>query len=103
MCFPCTDSVFEKSGKSLKYAAYRIKGIKPVANRVSAKAIAFSAFREVFRSSILSLLSLILVVRMEFEKSMTLGKKDFAAIEYLLRKGRRQVETYSSSGITDIR
>jgi len=42
-------------------------------------------------------------VRREFEKSIRLDKKDFGAIEYLLRKGQRQLEMYSESGIRDIR
>jgi succinate dehydrogenase assembly factor 1 len=41
--------------------------------------------------------------RTEFQKRIKLDKKDFGAIEYLLRKGQRQVEMYSSPGIKDIR
>lgn len=41
--------------------------------------------------------------RSEFQKYATLGKKDFNAIEYLLRKGHRQLEMYSSPGIRNIR
>ncbi|KAL2072822.1 hypothetical protein VTL71DRAFT_12165 [Oculimacula yallundae] len=41
--------------------------------------------------------------RNEFEKAIALDKKDFSAIEYLLRKGQRQIEMYSSPGIKDIR
>jgi len=41
--------------------------------------------------------------RAEFEKSIGLDKKDFGAIEYLLRKGQRQLEIYSAAGIKDIR
>lgn len=40
--------------------------------------------------------------RTEFEKSIGLDKKDFAAIEYLLRKGQRQLEIYKSPGIRNI-
>lgn len=40
--------------------------------------------------------------RTEFERSIGLDKKDFAAIEYLLRKGQRQLEIYSSPGIRNI-
>lgn len=40
--------------------------------------------------------------RTEFERNIGLDKKDFAAIEYLLRKGQRQLEIYSSPGITNI-
>ncbi|KIH90912.1 complex 1 protein (LYR family) protein [Sporothrix brasiliensis 5110] len=41
--------------------------------------------------------------RSEFAKNKGLGKKDFAAIEFLLRKGRRQLDAMSSPGITDVR
>ncbi|KAM3074420.1 hypothetical protein ACMFMF_006432 [Clarireedia jacksonii] len=41
--------------------------------------------------------------RTEFLKNIKLDKKDFGAIEYLLRKGQRQVDMYSSPGIKDIR
>ncbi|KAI0136716.1 hypothetical protein BJ170DRAFT_677586 [Xylariales sp. AK1849] len=40
--------------------------------------------------------------RTEFEKSIAIDKRDFAAIEFLLRKGRRQLEVYSAPGIKDI-
>ncbi|KAL2040050.1 hypothetical protein N7G274_006953 [Stereocaulon virgatum] len=40
--------------------------------------------------------------RSEFAKNVTLDKKDFAAIEYLLRKGQRQLEIYSGPGIKSI-
>ncbi|CAK7224146.1 hypothetical protein SCUCBS95973_005420 [Sporothrix curviconia] len=41
--------------------------------------------------------------RTEFVKHRGLEKRDFGAIEFLLRKGRRQLEVFSSAGITDIR
>ncbi|KAI9053258.1 hypothetical protein LZ554_002225 [Drepanopeziza brunnea f. sp. 'monogermtubi'] len=41
--------------------------------------------------------------RNEFNKAIGLDKKDFSAIEYLMRKGQRQLEMYSSPGIKDIR
>lgn len=41
--------------------------------------------------------------RVEFERNKGLEKKDFSAIEYLLRKGRRQLNTMSSPGIKDVR
>ncbi|CAL3961912.1 unnamed protein product [Diplocarpon coronariae] len=41
--------------------------------------------------------------RTEFEKAIHLDKKDFSTIEYLMRKGQRQLEMYSSPGIKDIR
>ncbi|KAK6841293.1 Complex 1 LYR protein [Apiospora arundinis] len=40
--------------------------------------------------------------RSEMNKNMKIDKRDFAAIEFLLRKGRRQLEVYSAPGITDI-
>lgn len=42
-------------------------------------------------------------VQEEFEKKRRLNKKDFAAIEYLLRKGNRQLELYGSPGVRDIK
>ncbi|KAG9247522.1 hypothetical protein BJ878DRAFT_539232 [Calycina marina] len=41
--------------------------------------------------------------RKEFDKSIYLDKKDFSAIEYLMRKGKRQLEMYASPGIKDIK
>ena len=41
--------------------------------------------------------------RREFQKGVVLDKKDFSTIEYLLRKGERQLEMYSAPGIKDIR
>ncbi|KAG5922240.1 hypothetical protein E4U42_005532 [Claviceps africana] len=41
--------------------------------------------------------------RTEFSRNLSLDKRDFTAIEFLLRKGRRQLDTYSSPGIKDIR
>ncbi|KAJ3473357.1 hypothetical protein NLG97_g10349 [Lecanicillium saksenae] len=41
--------------------------------------------------------------RSEFAKNLAIDKRDFAAIEFLLRKGKRQLEVYSSPGIKDIR
>ena len=35
-------------------------------------------------------------------KSITLDKKDFGAIEYLVRKGQRQLEMYASPRIKNI-
>jgi succinate dehydrogenase assembly factor 1 len=40
--------------------------------------------------------------RTEFRKSIALDKKDFGAIEFLLRKGQRQLDMYSAPGIKDI-
>ena len=43
------------------------------------------------------------IERNEFKEHATLDRKDFAAIEYLLRKGQRQLENYSDPGIKNIR
>ncbi|OAL06841.1 hypothetical protein IQ06DRAFT_4419 [Phaeosphaeriaceae sp. SRC1lsM3a] len=41
--------------------------------------------------------------RAQFRKHLDVGKKDFGTIEYLLRRGRNQLETYRDPGIRDIR
>ncbi|KAI6249995.1 Succinate dehydrogenase assembly factor 1, mitochondrial [Erysiphe necator] len=41
--------------------------------------------------------------RAKFDMNLHLNKKEFMTIEYLLRKGRRQLELYSSSEVSDIR
>ncbi|CAI7673472.1 hypothetical protein N7527_001202 [Penicillium freii] len=41
--------------------------------------------------------------RAEFQKHLSVNKKDFSTIEYLLRKGNRQLELYSTPGIRNIR
>ncbi|KAK4105880.1 hypothetical protein N658DRAFT_415979 [Parathielavia hyrcaniae] len=41
--------------------------------------------------------------RTEFEKNIKVDKRDFGAIEFLLRKGRRQLDMYASPGVKDIR
>ncbi|KAG8421696.1 hypothetical protein J3458_003550 [Metarhizium acridum] len=41
--------------------------------------------------------------RAEFDRNLRIEKRDFAAIEFLLRKGRRQLDVYSNPGIKDIR
>ncbi|KZZ89458.1 Complex 1 LYR protein [Moelleriella libera RCEF 2490] len=41
--------------------------------------------------------------RSEFKRNEAVDRRDFAAIEFLLRKGRRQLEVYSSPGIRDVR
>ncbi|KAK2030732.1 hypothetical protein LX32DRAFT_692300 [Colletotrichum zoysiae] len=38
----------------------------------------------------------------EFDKYITVDKRDFSVVEHLLRKGRRQLETYSSPSIKDV-
>ena len=40
--------------------------------------------------------------RREFEKNLNMDKKDFGAVEFLLRKGQRQLETYEAPNITNI-
>lgn len=40
--------------------------------------------------------------RREFERHVELDKKDFSAVEFYIRKGHRQLETYSAPGITNI-
>jgi len=39
----------------------------------------------------------------EFRQHQHHDKKDYSAIEYMLRKGQRQLETYSSPGIRNIK
>ncbi|KID63728.1 heat repeat protein, partial [Metarhizium hybridum] len=39
--------------------------------------------------------------RSEFDRNLRIEKRDFAAIEFLLRKGRRQLDVYSNPGIKD--
>ncbi|KZL71855.1 heat shock protein [Colletotrichum tofieldiae] len=38
----------------------------------------------------------------EFDRYITVDKRDFSVVEHLLRKGRRQLETYSSPSIKDV-
>ena len=38
----------------------------------------------------------------EFRRGQAMDKKDFAAIELLLRMGARKLELYSSPGVRDI-
>ncbi|KAF6825763.1 hypothetical protein CMUS01_09708 [Colletotrichum musicola] len=40
--------------------------------------------------------------RTEFDKYLAVDKRDFSVVEHLLRKGRRQLETYSSPSIKDV-
>ncbi|KAG9578864.1 hypothetical protein KCU77_g8032, partial [Aureobasidium melanogenum] len=40
--------------------------------------------------------------RSEFRQHQNYDKKDFGAIEYMLRKGQRQLEIYSSPGIRNV-
>ncbi|KAK2005067.1 hypothetical protein LX36DRAFT_649017 [Colletotrichum falcatum] len=40
--------------------------------------------------------------RAEFDMYITVDKRDFSVVEHLLRKGRRQLEMYSSPSIKDV-
>ena len=40
--------------------------------------------------------------RSEFREHQKHDKKDYSAIEYMLRKGQRQLEIYASPGIRNI-
>ena len=40
--------------------------------------------------------------RDEFKKNISVDKRDFSAIEFMLRKGQRQLDIYSAPGIKDI-
>lgn len=40
--------------------------------------------------------------RQEFERNLGIEKRDFGAIEYMLRRGQRQLEIYEDPGIRDI-
>lgn len=43
------------------------------------------------------------VGRNEFRKHRAVDKKDFSAIEYLLRRGRRQLDMYEEAGVRDVK
>ncbi|KAF9730705.1 hypothetical protein PMIN06_006407 [Paraphaeosphaeria minitans] len=43
------------------------------------------------------------LARNEFHKHRAVDKKDFSAIEYLLRRGRRQLEMYEEAGVRDVK
>lgn len=40
--------------------------------------------------------------RGQFRRNSVVNRKDFAAVELLLRRGYRQLETYSSAGVKNI-
>ncbi|KAF2405458.1 hypothetical protein EJ06DRAFT_468742 [Trichodelitschia bisporula] len=40
--------------------------------------------------------------RREFRQHASMDKKDFSAVEFLLRKGHRQLEIYESPGVRDV-
>ncbi|KAJ5172294.1 hypothetical protein N7492_004887 [Penicillium capsulatum] len=56
-----------------------------------------------YRTGVSSQFPTICPVSAEFQKHRSVHKKDFGAIEYLLRKGQRQLEMYASPGIRNIR
>ncbi len=41
-------------------------------------------------------------IRREFRKNSNVDKKDFAAIEFLLRMGNRKLQKYTAPGIRNI-
>jgi succinate dehydrogenase assembly factor 1 len=43
-----------------------------------------------------------ILCRSEFREHQKHDKKDYSAIEYMLRKGQRQLEIYASPGIRNI-
>ncbi|KAF4585807.1 putative Found in Mitochondrial Proteome [Ophiocordyceps camponoti-floridani] len=42
-------------------------------------------------------------VRAEFTRNINIDKRNFDFIEFLLRRGRRQLQVYSSPGVKDVR
>ena len=40
--------------------------------------------------------------RREFKKNASVDKKDFSAVEFMLRMGHRKLEMYAAPGIIDI-
>lgn len=69
---------------------------------ITGYAIAFSRFRKVLHVYTKTTNVGLTVCRAEFHKNQGVGKKDFGTIEYLLRRGRRQLETYQDPGIRDL-
>ncbi|KAK2812370.1 hypothetical protein FQN50_001369 [Emmonsiellopsis sp. PD_5] len=61
-----------------------------------------TALREIRKKPVESQDNFKQFARQEFRKNLSISKKDFSAIEYLLRKGRRQIEMYASPGIRNI-
>ncbi|KAJ5657247.1 uncharacterized protein N7484_000896 [Penicillium longicatenatum] len=60
-------------------------------------------FREIRKKPIDSRDNFKNYARAEFQKHLSVSKKDFSTIEYLLRKGQRQLEMYASPGTRNIR
>ncbi|KAF2669641.1 hypothetical protein BT63DRAFT_425318 [Microthyrium microscopicum] len=73
-------SGIQKDVIHLYRACLREAGRKPIENR--------NNFRQFARD--------------EFRRYIEVDRKDFATIEYLLRKGKRQLETYQSDGIRNV-
>lgn len=44
----------------------------------------------------------LVLIRGQFRSNSVVNRKDFAAVELLLRRGHRQLETYSSAGVKNI-
>ncbi len=40
--------------------------------------------------------------RHEFERNLGIDRKDFSAVEFMIRKGERQLEMYSARNITNV-
>ncbi|KAK9253954.1 complex 1 protein-domain-containing protein [Lipomyces tetrasporus] len=40
--------------------------------------------------------------RQQFQQHRGISKSDFTTIEYLLRRGRHQLETYSNNGVRNV-
>jgi hypothetical protein len=121
----CIDHVFEKLGRNHRYGnlpspqkskellafkdfskktclnvwhSCRKRG--PILRIMLGKSLSFFFF-------LLSFLRLLVLLTMyparnEFKKNLGVDKKDFTAIEFLLRKGQRQLELYASPGIRNI-
>jgi succinate dehydrogenase assembly factor 1 len=73
-------SGLQKDVLSLYRRCLRAARLKPIANRPN-----FESF-----------------TRREFTRNIALDKKDFSAIEFLLRKGQKQLEVYEAPNIRNI-
>lgn len=40
--------------------------------------------------------------RHEFERNLHVDRKDFSAVEFMIRKGEKQLEMYKGRGITNV-
>ncbi|KAK9463964.1 uncharacterized protein V1516DRAFT_669146 [Lipomyces oligophaga] len=61
-----------------------------------------SCLREIRKKPKENRLNFIKFTRTQFEKHLALPKSDFGTIEYLLRRGRHQLETYANPGVRNI-